>query len=94
MLICALLARLGQALGREDFVAAADAGVRTPSPASGRTGPGPTARSRDLDWVDGFHTGYVLDSLLTCVQAGVGGAGAEEAWRRGLRFYAERADRR
>src|SRR5206468_3661140 len=42
-----------------------------------------------LEWVDGFHTGYVLDSLLTCIQAGIGGPEAEHAWRRGVRFYAE-----
>ncbi len=90
MLICALLARLGQAFGRDDFVAAADAGVRYTVARQRPDGSWPYGEESHLDWVDGFHTGYVLDSLLTCVQAGVGGAEAERAWRRGLRFYAER----
>ena len=42
---------------------------------------------RGLAWVDGFHTGYVLDCVLACIDAGVGGAAAEQAWRRGLRYY-------
>jgi hypothetical protein len=30
----------------------------------------------------------VLDCLRACVDAGVGGEAAEQAWRRGLRYYA------
>ena len=39
-------------------------------------------------WVDGFHTGYVLDSLMTCVEMGIGGDAATRAWHRGLGYYA------
>ncbi len=40
-----------------------------------------------LGWVDGFHTGYVLDCLLTCIESGIGGRAAEDAWRRGISYY-------
>jgi hypothetical protein len=90
MLICALLARLGRAFAREEFVAAAAAGVAYTVARQRADGSWPYGEEPHLDWVDGFHTGYVLDSLLTCVEAGVGGPEAERAWRRGLRFYAER----
>jgi hypothetical protein len=90
MLTCALLARLGRAFGRDQFTAAAAAGLRYTVACQRPDGSWPYGEQPHLDWVDGFHTGYVLDSLLTCIEAGIGGAEAEEAWRRGLRFYAER----
>jgi hypothetical protein len=37
--------------------------------------------------VDGFHTGYVLDSLRTCVDAGIADHDAEGAWAGGLEYY-------
>jgi hypothetical protein len=37
-------------------------------------------------WVDGFHTGFVLEGLAAVVRA-TGDAGLAEALRRGLRFY-------
>jgi hypothetical protein len=89
MLICALLARLGRASAREDFLSAARAGVAYTVGRQRPDGSWPYGEEPHLDWVDGFHTGYVLDSLLTCVQAGVGGPEAEQAWRRGLHYYAE-----
>jgi hypothetical protein len=90
VLVCALLARLGHLYGRDEFTAAAAAGLEYTVARQRPDGSWPYGELPHLDWVDGFHTGYVLDSLLTCVQAGVGGTDAERAWRRGLRFYVER----
>jgi hypothetical protein len=90
LLICALLARLGRRFERPEFASAAEAGVRFAVAHQRPDGSWPYGEKAGLEWVDGFHTGYVLDSLLTCVEAGVGGAEAEQAWRRGLRYYAER----
>lgn len=41
------------------------------------------------DWVDNFHTGYVLDALLRCGEA-LGLDDALGAWERGLRLFATR----
>lgn len=41
------------------------------------------------DWVDNFHTGYVLDALLRCGEA-LGEAAALAAWDRGLALFATR----
>ncbi len=41
------------------------------------------------EWVDNFHTGYVLDALLRCALA-LDDAAALAAWRRGLAFFRER----
>jgi hypothetical protein len=88
MLVCALLARLSKLLSRQDLGAAAAAGLEYTVGRQRADGSWPYGERPHLAWVDGFHTGYVLDCLLTCVETGVGGAAAEAAWRRGLRYYA------
>jgi hypothetical protein len=50
----------------------------------------PYGERPDLGWVDGLHTGYVLDAILTCIEAGLADAATERAWKRGLRFYADK----
>ena len=47
----------------------------------------PYGEERHLNWVDGFHTGYVLDCLLDTVGAGGGGASVAASWQRGLEYY-------
>ena len=48
----------------------------------------PYGEQPGLQWVDGFHTGYVLEALLACERAGVGDVGP--ALERGLAFYRDR----
>lgn len=89
MLVCALLARLSRQLGRDDFGRLAAAGIDYTVSRQGADGSWSYGDEPHLGWVDGFHTGYVLDCLLTCIEAGLGGRSAEEAWRRGVRFYVD-----
>jgi polysaccharide biosynthesis protein VpsJ len=89
MFVCAVLARLSRLTGREDFARAAAAGVDYTTSRQRPDGSWLYGEQPHLSWVDGFHTGYVLDCLLTTIEAGIGGTAAEEAWRRGLRFYTE-----
>lgn len=89
MFVSAVLARLSRLAGREDFARAAADGVRYTTNRQRPDGSWPYGEQPQLSWVDGFHTGYVLDCLLTSIEAGIGGTAAEEAWRRGLRFYAD-----
>jgi len=89
MLVCALLARLARATGRRDLREAATTGAHYTARRQRPDGSWPYGEQPGLEWVDGFHTGYVLDSLLTCVECGVGDDELESAWHRGLRFYAE-----
>jgi hypothetical protein len=92
MLACAFLARLA-ASGTDDATAlraAADAGLRYTLARQREDGSWPYGERPSLRWVDNFHTGYVLDSLRWCVDGEVGGAAAEEGWRRGLDFYGRR----
>jgi hypothetical protein len=88
MLACALLARLARVTGRTDIADAAQAGVAYTVAHQRSDGSWLYGEQPHLGWVDGFHTGYVLDCLLDCAQTAVGGAGAERAWSRGLAFYA------
>jgi len=88
MLVCALLARLARLTEREDFRDAAAAGVQYTVSRQRPDGSWPYGEQPHLVWVDGFHTGYVLDCLLTCIEAGVAHSGTEDAWSRGARFYA------
>ena len=73
MLVCAFLARLSACSGREDFRSAASVGVAYTVCRQGADGSWPYGAEPYLGWIDSFHTGYVLDALLTCLQAGVGG---------------------
>lgn len=88
MLVCALFARLARLLGRDDLGLRASAGMEYTVSHQRTDGSWPYGEGTGLGWVDGFHTGYVLDSLLTCVESGIGGSQAMDAWRRGLSFYA------
>jgi hypothetical protein len=90
LLACSLLAALAARTGREDFAEAARSGVGYALAHQRPDGSWPYAEGERGGWVDGHHTGYVLDALLRCERA----LGAEPpiaaARRRGLDFYAAR----
>jgi hypothetical protein len=88
MLVTALLARLSKLLGDGELAQRASAGVEFTVSRQRADGSWPYGEGTELDWVDGFHTGYVLDFLLDCIESGIGGAAAERAWRRGLDYFA------
>jgi hypothetical protein len=84
MLACALLARLSPHLdGAEE---AARTGVEYTLARQRPDGSWPYGELPHLDWVDNFHTGYVLECLIACADAGVDG-GTEEAIESGLDYY-------
>jgi predicted glycosyltransferase len=87
MLVCALLARLACLTGSKQFGDAARESVEYTITRQRPDGSWPYGEEPHLQWIDGFHTGYVLDCLLACVGSGVGGEGADQAWRLGLRYY-------
>ncbi len=85
-LVCALLARVAHHTAREDMRAAAEAGLRWTIGHQRSDGSWPYGEQPQLDWVDNFHTGYVLDSLMSSTDASLaldGGAALE----RGLSYY-------
>jgi hypothetical protein len=84
MLACGLLARVAHHTGRRDMARAAEAGVEYTVARQRADGSWPYGEQPHLSWVDGFHTGYVLESLLVCVEAGTHGA---TALHRGLTYY-------
>jgi hypothetical protein len=85
LLVCALLARLHAATGRSEFVEAAHAGVQYALAHQRPDGSWPYGERPGLEWVDGFHTGYVLEALRRCDASGVTvDAGALV---RGFEFY-------
>ena len=89
MLAAALLARLS-ASGSSDaegFGPAAASAVLYTTARQRADGSWPYGERPDLSWVDNFHTGYVLDALRVCADAGVAVPEAEEAWGRGVEFY-------
>lgn len=89
MLVAALLARLARLTGRTDFASAARAAVEYTVTRQLPDGAWLYGDEPHLAWIDGFHTGYVLDCLLTCIEVDVGGQDAEDAWRKGLRYYTQ-----
>jgi hypothetical protein len=85
LLVCSLLARLAGHLGRDDFRDAARAGVAFAVARQRADGSWPYGERPNLGWVDGFHTGYVLESLLVCQAAGLDGD--KPVIERGLDYY-------
>lgn len=88
-LVCGLLGRLAAATGRNDFRDAAEAGLRYTLDHQRPEGSWPYGETPNLGWVDGFHTGYVLDSLQRCFDV-LDSDELRAAHRRGIDFYAER----
>ncbi len=87
LLAASLLARLAQATGDQGFAEAATAAVHYATARQRPDGSWPYGERPNLDWVDNFHSGYVLDALRVCADAGIASAEAESAWRRGLDHY-------
>lgn len=87
MLVCALLSRVAAHSDRPELREAAAAGVAYTVNRQRADGSWPYGEQPHLDWVDNFHTGYVLECLMTCADNGVTGAD-EAAISRGLDLYA------
>jgi hypothetical protein len=85
MLVCALLSRLGRQTGEESLLAAARAGVAYTVTRQRPDGSWPYGELSHLQWIDNFHTGYVLECLGICAEAGL--EEALPALERGLDFY-------
>ncbi|MFL5946359.1 MAG: hypothetical protein ACJ744_15875 [Gaiellaceae bacterium] len=86
LLVCWLLARVHAHTGDAALREAAEAGVAYTVHHQRDDGSWPYAERPGLRWVDGYHTGYVLDALLACREAGIASATAE-AVDRGLDHY-------
>ena len=88
LLVAALLSRLAATGDDGDgFADRAAEAIRYTVARQRPDGSWPYGERPNLTWVDGFHTGYVLDALRRCADAGVAPAESEEAWARGMRFY-------
>ncbi len=86
--VCALLARLYALTGDEQMARAAREGVRWTAARQRPNGSWPYGERSGLQWVDNFHTGYVLDALDTCLRTGI--LDAPEVLEKGLAFYRAR----
>jgi len=91
LLVASLLARIAnEAGGDERFAKAAEEAVEYTTARQRPDGSWAYGESPGLGWVDNFHTGYVLDALRACADAGVAAEEAETAWRRGIVYYRRR----
>jgi hypothetical protein len=88
MLVAAFLARLARLLDRPELGRIASAALLYTTKRQRCDGSWPYGELPHLGWIDGFHTGYVLDGVLNCLESGIADRGAEAAWRRGIHFYA------
>ena len=86
--VCAFLARAGAMLDEPAWLELAGRGARWSLARQRPNGSWPYGERPNLAWVDGFHTGYVLDALRRCADGGVEGD-CEGAWRRGLAYWRE-----
>lgn len=85
MMVAALFARLSRILGRADLANAARAALDFTVARQRPDGSWPYGEVNGLGWIDNFHTGYVLESLLVCRDADL--LGDERCVTRGLDFY-------
>ena len=67
-LAAAHLARVGALTGRADFTEAATAAIDFVVAHQRDDGAWPYAEGEGRDWVDGLHTGYVLDAVRACAE--------------------------
>lgn len=88
LLVSALLARLQALTGDRQMRNAAHDGLRWSIARQRPDGSWPYGETASLQWIDNFHTGYVLEALHTCLQAGF--PEALEPLRRGIAFYETR----
>lgn len=92
-LIAALLLRLGSAAARPDVATLGERTLRSVLAAQNPDGSWYYARVPQGRWVDGFHSGYVLESLVDAEgrlnAAPDLQAATREALERGLRFFVE-----
>jgi hypothetical protein len=86
MLVCAFLARLSRHVDSQAMRDAVAAGVEYTVELQRPDGSWPYGETPGLGWIDNFHTGYVLDCLMVCGDAGLG-EGIDEAVERGLAYY-------
>ena len=82
----ALLARLAHATGREDLADLARRTFAFVAAAQNDDGSWWYARGPAGRWIDGFHSGYVLESLAIAHRLD-GGYGVEDVLRRGAAHY-------
>jgi polysaccharide biosynthesis protein VpsJ len=66
LLACGVLARAARVLEDPELAEPARAALATSLPAQRPDGAWPYADGPGHDWVDNFHTGYVLESLALC----------------------------
>jgi hypothetical protein len=85
LLTAALLARVSALTGDEQMREAARDSVRWSTARQRPDGSWPYGERPNLQWVDNFHTGYVLEALNTCVRAGI--EEAAEPLVKGLEYY-------
>jgi hypothetical protein len=84
LLACAVLARASRVLGDPALAEPARAALATSVAAQRTDGSWPYADRPGHDWVDNFHTGYVLQSLAHCATLEPALA---EPLDRGIRFW-------
>jgi hypothetical protein len=84
VLACAVLARTGRLTGNEGLAATAAAALDVTLAAQRRDGSWPYAQAAQNGWVDNFHTGYVLESLVHFPEAEEALARGVAAWERDL----------
>jgi hypothetical protein len=88
LLTAALLARVSALTGDERMRTAARESVCWSTARQRPDGSWPYGERPNLQWVDNFHTGYVLEALDTCARAGI--EEAAEPLEKGLAYYRAR----
>jgi hypothetical protein len=86
LLACASLARLHRHTGRRELRERAEAGLVYALARQRPEGSWPYGEEPHLQWIDNYHTGYVLEALLICSAAGLEPAPGA-ALERGLDYY-------
>ena len=84
LLACAVLARAARLSGEEELLEHAGAAAATSLAAQRADGSWPYADAPGHDWVDNFHTAYVLDALAECARVL---PGLDEPLERGVRYW-------
>jgi len=85
----AFVARVGHFTGEKELVGLGHRAGQRILQAQDESGLWPYGEGKNLGWIDGFHTAYVLDALYTLWQVS-GDRALAESLRRGVNGYIER----
>jgi hypothetical protein len=90
LLAAEVLASVGALIGESELLAYAEKAARFVVNNQNEDGSWSYGKKRNQDWIDNFHTAYILFSMRRIIDAGVSGGEFQQALTRGYQYWQQR----